>query len=234
VFAPGTHPDSDRYDGSRSGVAVGAISAAGETITFDASTVGGGGGDTAPPTTTVTGADRRWHNRPVTLTFVAEDPGTGVALTEFRLDGGDWVVAGAVTIAAPADHTGDGVHVVTYRSIDAAGNAEAARTVRVRIDTRGPRCAAPRAALAARGRDAVLRFAVYDALSPRADVKIVVRAASGDIAKIVRLRGVPTGSLQELRFRCWLPRGRYRFQVRAVDLAGNRQTQTAWQGLRVR
>jgi M6 family metalloprotease-like protein len=234
VFAPGTSPGSHRYDGARSGVAVGGISAAAETITFDASTEGGGGGDTAPPSTLVVGADRRWHNQPVTLTFVAGDAGSGVALTEYRVGEGDWVVADTVTFAAPADtHAGDGVYTVTYRSVDLAGNAESEKQVLVRIDTLGPSCSAPRAAAVVRGRTAALRCAVYDALSPRADVKIVVRDAAGDCVKIVRASGVPTGSTLTLRFRCRLPRGRYRFQVRAVDLAGNRQVKTAWQSLRV-
>jgi hypothetical protein len=70
-------------------------------------------------------------------------------------------------------------------------------------------------------------------LSPRVDVKILVRDAARDCVKILRAGGVPTGSTQTLNFRCRLPRGRYRFQVRAVDLAGNRQVQTAWQSLRV-
>ena len=33
-----------------------------------------------------------------------------------------------MTVAAPADHSNDGVHTITYRSTDAVGNVEADRT----------------------------------------------------------------------------------------------------------
>ena len=100
--------------------------------------------DTTPPTTSASGADARWHNAPVTVTFAATDePGGsgmsgGLAKTEYKLDAGEWTTGTSVTVPAPADHSGDGEHTLAYRSTDAAGNLEAARSVTVKIDTTAP------------------------------------------------------------------------------------------------
>jgi cytochrome c len=95
---------------------------------------------TSVPSTAVSGADDLWHHQPVVLTFTASDPGgPGIASTEYSLDAGtSWAQGGSVTIAAPADHAGDGLHTVLYRSVDSAGNSEAAQSVTVMIDTAAP------------------------------------------------------------------------------------------------
>ena len=88
--------------------------------------------DSIRPVTTASGADDAWHNSPVTLTFAAEDSLSGVAGTEYALDGGAWTSGASVTVGT------DGEHTVSYRSLDAAGNLETAKQVTVRIDTRAP------------------------------------------------------------------------------------------------
>ena len=67
-----------------------------------------------------------WHNKPVTLSFTAGDNpgGSGVDYTEFKLDASDWTKGASVTVPAPANHSGDGVHTVAYRSADKADNVE--------------------------------------------------------------------------------------------------------------
>ena len=96
--------------------------------------------DTRAPATSVAGADSRWQSKAKTLTFRAADNagGSGVAFTLVKLDKGPWTKATTLTIPAPADHSGDGLHTVFYRSVDEAGNREAAHTCAVRIDTRPP------------------------------------------------------------------------------------------------
>lgn len=97
--------------------------------------------DTTAPGTTVLGADGLWHRLPVTLTLSADDgpSGSGVARTEYKVNGAAaWTVGTTVTIAAPSDHTGDGVHTVQYRSVDLLGHVETTRSVEVKIDTVAP------------------------------------------------------------------------------------------------
>lgn len=94
--------------------------------------------DTAPPVTTQTGADSTWHNNDVTVTLDASDADSGVATTEYRVGAGDWTTGTSVVVAAPADHSNDGLHTIAYRSTDLAGNAETAKSATVRIDTTAP------------------------------------------------------------------------------------------------
>ena len=57
------------------------------------------------------------------FTLAGVDDTSGVAGTEVRIDGGDWVAYGE-----PVTVTGTGAHMVEYRSTDVAGNAEEAQT----------------------------------------------------------------------------------------------------------
>ena len=95
--------------------------------------------DTQTPRTS-DDAPAGWRNNSVTVTLSAVDDGNaGVARTEYRIDAATtWTSGGTVTIPAPADHSNDGAHTISYRSIDSAGNLEAERTATVRIDTLAP------------------------------------------------------------------------------------------------
>ena len=80
-----------------------------------------------------------WSSGPVLVALSATDGGSGVTRTEYRLDGAvSFTVGTVVVVAAPSDHSNDGVHTLVYRSIDAVGNVEAVRTATVRIDTSSP------------------------------------------------------------------------------------------------
>jgi peptidoglycan/xylan/chitin deacetylase (PgdA/CDA1 family) len=95
-------------------------------------------GDTTPPVTVVGGADDRWHRVAVRLTLTATDAGSGVASTWYRIDDGVLKEGTSVLVPAPAHHTGDGEHLVTFFSLDRTGNQEAPQQVTVRIDTTPP------------------------------------------------------------------------------------------------
>ena len=82
---------------------------------------------------------------PVTVTLTPTDNAGGsgmsggLAKTEYKLDDAvAWTTGTSVIVAAPASHSGDGLHSVSYRSTDAAGNLEAAKSVTVKIDTTAP------------------------------------------------------------------------------------------------
>ncbi|CAN5594956.1 hypothetical protein BH24CHL1_BH24CHL1_04450 [soil metagenome] len=79
-----------------------------------------------------------WTGQAVTLTLAAVDDegGTGVQATYYTLNGGE-----------PQTYLPDGIvldtegeHLVTFWSVDSAGNLEAAQQVTVRIDLTAPVC----------------------------------------------------------------------------------------------
>ncbi|WDZ85325.1 ThuA domain-containing protein [Micromonospora cathayae] len=94
--------------------------------------------DTAPVTTaTVSGTPTEgWYTGPVTVTLAAadEDGGSGVASTEYQLDGANTWTA----YTAPVAVSGDGEHELRFRSTDEAGNVEATKSVTVKIDATAP------------------------------------------------------------------------------------------------
>jgi hypothetical protein len=99
--------------------------------------------DTTPPATT-SNADADWHNATVAVALNATDNAGGsgmsgqLAKTEYKLDSSDWTTGTQCTVGAPLDHAGDGEHTLSYRSTDAAGNTETAKSATVKIDTTPP------------------------------------------------------------------------------------------------
>jgi hypothetical protein len=200
------------------------------------------GTDSVAPVTTVSGADDNWHNAPVTLTFSASDPApnpSGVDYTEYQIDGGSWVHGTSCTVPAPADHSGDGVVTVSYRSVDLGDNTEATKTCPVKIDTTGPTTTASAAVTVKKGKKATFRFSFTDlspasvALSPTATVKIVI--TKGAVTKkTLNVGERAAGAALVYRWTCSLKAGRYKWSVRATDLAGNPQAVSGTKNLTVK
>jgi hypothetical protein len=91
---------------------------------------------TAPVTTAVENVPANqngWHNTSVFVTLLPTDNLSGVASTEFNLDGGSFT-----PYTAPIAITAEGIHTLQYRSTDRADNQEALRTLIVRIDLTPP------------------------------------------------------------------------------------------------
>ena len=97
--------------------------------------------DTTKPVTT-DNAPGGWQDESVTVTLTATDPlgvdPSGVAHTYYKVGAGSFTEGMSVLIGAPADHSNDGVHTISYYSTDNAGNIESTKTVDVRIDTTPP------------------------------------------------------------------------------------------------
>ncbi|RIQ12963.1 DUF1349 domain-containing protein [Jiangella rhizosphaerae] len=87
--------------------------------------------DATPPVSTATIGSA--GGSAVQVTVTAEDATSGVAATEWSLDGGDWTV-----YDGPVAVSGDGEHELRYRSTDAAGNVEDAKAVTVTVDGSAP------------------------------------------------------------------------------------------------
>ncbi|MFA5801870.1 MAG: HYR domain-containing protein [Thermoleophilia bacterium] len=102
---------------------------AGNTTT--SSTVVNGSGDCTAPVTT-DNAPTGWQNIDVSVTLACTDAGSGCASTTYELDAGASQYGLAVAV------NGDGIHTITYRSQDVAGNVETTKTATVMIDKTPP------------------------------------------------------------------------------------------------
>ncbi|HJW75752.1 MAG TPA: hypothetical protein VJ787_08815 [Thermoleophilia bacterium] len=192
--------------------------------------------DTTPPTTTASGALTGWHNHDVTVTLTATDLRSGVAKTEYTLDGGTtWVRSSWPLVSALANHSHDGVNPVGFRSTDLVGNGEATKIASVRIDTRQPTAVAPYRASVRRYGYVTLRYRVNDAkpTGGKANVTIRVKTLGGKTVKTLKPGLKPVNTSLGHRFRCGLPKGTYRFMVYARDVAGNGQLIVGVNRLRV-
>ncbi|GIH67698.1 ThuA domain-containing protein [Microbispora siamensis] len=116
---------------------IGTNQGASKTVKFDYfKLIKAGSEDKTAPVTTATTDPAQPENGsftgPVTVTLKAVDEtgGSGVAKTEYALDGGDWTA-----YTAPVTVTGDGQHTLRYRSTDKAGNVEEVKTLTLTIST---------------------------------------------------------------------------------------------------
>ncbi|WP_433728814.1 ThuA domain-containing protein [Actinoplanes sp. CA-051413] len=118
---------------------LGAAQTASKTVAFDYFRISAEDADTTAPVTAakVSGTPvEGWYTGNVTVTLTAADEtgGSGVAGTEYQLD--DATAWTAYTAGVPV--SGDGTHEVRFRSTDAAGNVEPAKSVTVKIDSTAP------------------------------------------------------------------------------------------------
>ncbi|WP_157520387.1 ThuA domain-containing protein [Herbidospora daliensis] len=154
--------------------------------------------------------DDGWHNGGVPVTLSAADPASGVAKTEYSLDGGAWTAyTGPVTV------TGEGTHDLTYRSTDKAGNAETVKAAVVRIDGSRPTILISGLAdgqIYGDSQDLRMNWQAVDATS---GVKTLVGELDGTAIQPNQLR-----PLYELALRT------HTLKVTATDKAGNQSVET--------
>ena len=95
----------------------------------------GGAGDAEPPVTTALGGGDAVNDIPVPVSLFATDGpgGSGVATTEWRLDGGAW--REGTTLWSRRRKDTRRTRVLEYRSTDRAGNVEAGQRLSVVVDT---------------------------------------------------------------------------------------------------
>ena len=181
--------------------------------------------DSTAPVTTAT-APTTPQRAAVVVALKASDVQSGVNATFYRVDGGAWQQGDSALIAAPANHKNDGLHTVSYYSLDNAGNGDAslARQVTVRIDTTRPsftlRTAKP--VTVPRGRQLSLRYRARDA---GGTCKLVVTLSHKVGKRVVKysytLSTRHVSSWQTTKVRLTRPRGTYTAQLRLCDPAGN-------------
>jgi Peptidase family M1 domain len=92
--------------------------------------------DTLAPVTTATltpGLHNGWYPSP-TLTLAGDDgPGSGIAHTDYSLDGGPWT-----TYSGPISGFSTGNHFVQYHSTDNVGHTESTQMLAFKVDAQAP------------------------------------------------------------------------------------------------
>ncbi|GIJ31983.1 ThuA domain-containing protein [Micromonospora sediminimaris] len=169
--------------------------------------------DATAPVSTATFApanDEGWHDGTVPVVLTSTDAGSGVALLEWSLDGGDWT-----PYTEPVEISGDGDHELLYRATDTAGNAETLKAAVVRIDGTKPTLL-------------VSGIADGQLYGDSQDVRVswqAVDPTSGIATVVGRLNDRPyvSGTLQAMYE---LPLGLHELTVTATDKAGNDTTTT--------
>ncbi|MFK3985127.1 ThuA domain-containing protein [Micromonospora sp. NPDC050397] len=170
--------------------------------------------DTTAPVTRaeVTGTETGgWYTSAATVTLTSTDEadGSGVASTEYQLDADPTWTA----YTGPVQVSGDGQHVLRYRSTDRAGNVETAGSAPVRIDGTKPTVT-------------VSGLADGQLYGDSEEVRVSfqgVDPTSGIASTVATLDGRPYGdnTLQALYD---LSLGLHELRVTATDRAGNTNT----------
>ncbi len=114
--------------------------------------------DETPPTC-ASDAPAGWRREALTVTLTGSDEGSGVARTEYRLDGDAWTSGDSVEV------NGEGIHELRYRAVDNAGNLGETESCQVRIDATAPQLNLSGADDTWQNWPAWLLFSASDALS---------------------------------------------------------------------
>lgn len=84
------------------------------------------------PRTSVEPTSSTWYSRPVTVRLTATDPDSPITATFYSLDGGaDLIYTGPFQV-------GDGIHQLSFYSVDAAGHRETRHGQSFKVDTTAP------------------------------------------------------------------------------------------------
>ncbi|MFD0051321.1 OmpL47-type beta-barrel domain-containing protein [Actinomycetes bacterium NPDC127524] len=169
--------------------------------------------DTEAPVTSVTSSGKlgegSYNKEDVQINFSANDgSGTGVAKTEFRVNGGEWTVSNGSAVISD-----EGKNIVEFRSYDLAGNVESVKSVQVWIDKHAPEITLNGQVSFYQTDSAIpVKITAADQLSGVKSVKYIL-----DNTVISDLQAVSPLDLTA---------GKHKLQVTAEDEAGNTITET--------
>jgi hypothetical protein len=128
-----------------------------------------------------------------------------------------------VVLSAPYDHTNDGVHAITVKARDVAGNV-ATKTFYVRIDTQRPTVVSQTSLDTSAGQLATVSYRVDESgcSCGEANVKFAVGNGHSTVESWT-VRRMPLNKSCRATFVAPFSRGTYTLHVYATDIAGNVQ-----------
>ncbi len=152
-----------------------------------------------------------WFVSPVTVTAFDSDDISGIASTDFRINGDEWLPGTSTRLST------DGEHVVTIRSTDYAGNT-ASGSISFRVDLTAPASSFDLSSLISPLRESpLIKGTTLEETSGLSKVEI-----SFDGETWVPLSSA-SGSWSYFWDTTDIPNGKYSIFVRGTDLAGNRE-----------
>lgn len=134
--------------------------------------------DKTAPTTTVD-LPQGWLKGDITINLSANDELSGIAKTLYSIDESSYVEATALTIIE------EGVHKISFYSVDEAGNEETVKTVNIKIDKTAPTIEMREYEEYKLGSILPLTYIANDSLSGVAIEKMVVFEPNESIGKVV-------------------------------------------------
>jgi hypothetical protein len=197
--------------------------------------------DGTAPATTATGLQAlstgAWQKIPAQVSLSAADNagGVGLAATYYTIDGG-----AQQTYTAPFT-LADGVHTVTYWSVDKVGNVETIHSGYANIDTKAPTATAKKmmlkAAKAKKGKTLRFRLTIADPMPSCGGATVTVTLTSKKGKKLWSLVkvGQPTNKALAISYklRKKLKKGTYFVVCTSTDAAGNVQAKATKAKLKI-
>lgn len=168
--------------------------------------------DSVAPVTSAPADVSDWRRAGATFQLQVADAHSAPGTTTWSLDGGAAQTGTVVTIP---DTLADGVHTLTFRTMDGAGNAEAERTVLVRLDRTAPATTTDQAEGMTTPGAFTIVFAPTDATSGVATVRYRIDSTDGSFSTL----RAPFA----LQVPLSLGPGAHRIQFGAIDAAGNEE-----------
>lgn len=192
--------------------------------------------DQTPPTVSAATAPTHssgWYNKDVVVTLAGADALSGVAKTQYRLQGTTvWTDAVGNQFTVPVSPSAELTY--DYQAVDNAGNVSVPASLKLKMDSVKPHTYGQNASGKVH-KSITLKYKITDNLSPKAkSVAVKIKDSKGHVVK--NLSFSAQKNVKTWYSFTWKPtkKGTYKYYVYAKDLAGNPQNKAGWAKITVK
>jgi hypothetical protein len=192
--------------------------------------------DQTPPTVSAATAPTHssgWYNKDVVVTLAGADALSGVAKTQYRLQGATvWTDAVGNQFTVPVSPSAELTY--DYQAVDNAGNVSVPASLKLKMDSVKPHTYGQNASGKVH-KSITLKYKITDNLSPKAkSVAVKIKDSKGHVVK--NLSFSAQKNVKTWYSFTWKPtkKGTYKYYVYAKDLAGNPQNKAGWAKITVK